>query len=59
VDLPRLWIPALRSALAAELAEKFAPERMPMLAAKAAAAFAAASGENRERVPLRIAPSVW
>lgn len=56
VDAPILWSEALASGLAARLAVKFAPDRAQMLAGEASLAFAAAAGENRERVPLTIVP---
>lgn len=56
IDAPVLWQEALASGLAARLALKFAPQRLAMLKGEAAEAFAAAAGENRERVPLTIKP---
>lgn len=56
VDAPILWSEALAAGLASRLAVKFAPDRAALLAGEAAAAFAAAAGENRERVPLTIVP---
>lgn len=56
VDAPILWSEALASGLAARLAVKFAPDRAALLAGEASAAFGAAAGENRERVPLTIVP---
>ena len=57
-EAPVLWAEALASELARRLAVKFAPERVPLLAGDAAEAFAAASTENRERVPLTILPDL-
>jgi hypothetical protein len=56
IDAPVLWSDALASGLAARLAVKFAPDRVPLLKGEAAEAFARAAGENRERVPLTIRP---
>jgi hypothetical protein len=56
-DAPLIWAEALASSLAVRLAQKFAPERLPILQPAAEAAYSAASGENRERVPLTIAVS--
>jgi hypothetical protein len=58
VDAPRLWTDALCYAVAARLAEKFAPAAAQALEGKAAAAFADAAGENRERAPLRLVPDL-
>lgn len=56
LDAPILWSEALAAGLAARLAVKFAPERAAGLKLEAEEAFAAAAGENRERVPLTIMP---
>jgi hypothetical protein len=56
LDAPILWGEALSAGLAARLAVKFAPDRAAGLKAEAEEAFAAAAGENRERVPLTILP---
>jgi hypothetical protein len=58
IDAPVLWSDALASGLAARLAVKFAQDRVPLLKAEAAEAFARAAGENRERVPLTIRPLI-
>lgn len=55
-DAPNRFMEAMFAGLAAKLSTKWAPERVPMLQADAARAWALASGEDRERVPLRIAP---
>jgi hypothetical protein len=55
-DAPLLWTEALVSGLAARLAEKFAPDRLAEKQALAKEAWAAAYGEERERVPLVIRP---
>ena len=57
LDAPLLWSEALASSLAVRLSVKFAPDRLSMLAPMAEAAFVAAQGENRERVPLTIMPN--
>lgn len=59
VDAPILWTDALAAGLAARLSVKHAPDRAAMLKAEAKEAFALASGENRERPPITIAPVVW
>lgn len=56
LDAPVLWAEALAAGLAARLAVKFAPDRLAALKVEAAEAFAAAAGENRERVPLTVRP---
>lgn len=56
IDAPILWSEALAAGLAARLAVKFAPDRLPSLQALATEAFSAAARENRERVPLTIRP---
>lgn len=55
-DAPVLFAEALASGLAWKLAEKYAPERLAEKQALYGAALADATGENRERVPLRIMP---
>lgn len=58
-DAPVLWAEAVASGLAARLALKFAPPaRYGMLKQEAAEAYANASGENRERAPMRITPDL-
>lgn len=59
LDLPILYAEAATAGLAARLAVKFAPERAGLLGPDAEAAFARASMENRERVPLRLAPTLF
>ena len=59
MDAPFLWGEALCSALAARLAEKFAPDRLNEKVALAVDAFKKAKGESRERVSLRIAPDLY
>jgi hypothetical protein len=55
-DAPLLWSEALAAGLTARMAEKFAPERLAEKVALAEKAWANANGEERERVPLSIAP---
>lgn len=57
-DVPILWSEACAAGLAQRLALKYAPARYEVLKAEAAGAFARASGEDRERVSLRIAPDM-
>lgn len=56
VDAPQRWADAIAAGLAAKLAVKFAPDRMDVLQALADKAFAAATIEDTENVPMRIAP---
>lgn len=55
-DVPPRWLDAICAGLAAKLAVKFAPDRLPMLQQDAAEAYRIASGEDMERVPLRLMP---
>ena len=57
-NAPVLWSEAITAGLAYRFAVKFAPERMQVLKLDAADAYAQATGENRERVPLRVVPRV-
>lgn len=54
MDAPNRWMEAIVAGGAAKLAQKFAPERLIYLEPAAAAAYARAAAEDRERVPLRI-----
>lgn len=56
LDAPQRWMDAIAAGLAARLAVKFAPDRLAVLKEEAAMAYATAAREDRERVPLRIAP---
>ena len=58
-DAPFLWADALASAVTLRMAEKYAPARVEEKAAFAADAYTKASGESRERVPLRIMPEFY
>lgn len=58
MDAPNRWMEAIAAGGAAKLAQKFAPERLIYLEPAAAAAYARAKAEDRERVPLRIAPDM-
>lgn len=58
LDAPLLWSEAMASGLAARLAQKFAPDRLAMLAPMAGSSFQNALGESRERVPFTITP-MW
>ena len=58
VDAPQRWMDAIAAGLASRLAVKFAPDRLQVLKLEAAEAYATASREDRERVPLRIAPDM-
>ncbi len=56
-DAPVLWTEALYSGLAARLAGKYGTDQLEAkLSAQADRAYAAAAGENRERVPLTLLP---
>ena len=55
-DVPLLFAEAVTAGLAARLAVKFAPARFQMLDAQATTSLRRASGEDRERVPLRLLP---
>jgi len=57
-DAPNRWMEAIAAGLAARLALKWAPERLPALAGIASAEFEKASSEDTERVPLRIFPDM-
>lgn len=56
VDAPQRWVEAICAGLAARLAVKFARDRAAELQAAADRAYATAAREDRERVPVRIAP---
>lgn len=56
VDAPQRWADAIAAGLAARLAVKFAPEKVPMLQTLADKAFGAATAEDTENVPMRIMP---
>lgn len=56
LDVPNRWMDAMASGLAYRLATKYAPERKDDLQLDYASAYARAKAEDRERVPLRIAP---
>jgi hypothetical protein len=58
-DAPVLWAEALAAGLASRLADKFVtdPQKRAELRQSAAGAYAAASGENRERPPITILPN--
>ena len=55
-DAPLLYAEAVTAGLAARLSLKFAPERYQQLSGEAATAYRNATGEDRERVPLRVTP---
>lgn len=57
-DAPNRWMEAVASGLAAMLAVKWAPDKVPMLKADADEAFTKAMMEDRERVPLSILPDL-
>jgi hypothetical protein len=50
---------AIAAGLAAKLAVKFAPERLPVLENYATKTYDTAAAEDRERVPLRITIDSW
>jgi hypothetical protein len=54
LDANNRWMEAIASGLAAKLATKFAPDRLPVLVPQYEAAYARAKAEDREKVPLRI-----
>lgn len=56
MDAPNRWMDAIASGLAARLAEKWAPDRLDRLTAKAASAYVIAAQEDTESVPIRIYP---
>lgn len=58
IDAPQRWADAIAAGLAAKLAVKFAPERLDTLQRLADAAFMAATAEDTEDVPMRIAPDM-
>lgn len=58
MDAPNRWMEAIAAGGAVKLAQKFAPERLIYLEPAAAAAYARAKAEDRERVPLRIVPDL-
>jgi hypothetical protein len=57
-DAPQRWMEAMAAGIAARLAVKWAPDRVAGLKQEAQEALAAARGEDRQRVPLRIAPNL-
>jgi hypothetical protein len=56
LDGPGRLLEAIAAGLAAKLAVKFAPDRVPMLQQMAVDAYRAAIIEDRERVPVRFMP---
>lgn len=58
VDIPYRWLDALCSGLAARVAAIYAPDRAPMLEAKAAQAYTIAATQDTENVPLYIMPGL-
>lgn len=59
LDANNRWMEAIASGLAAKLATKFAPDRLPVLVPQYEDAYARAKAEDRERVPLRITIDPW
>jgi hypothetical protein len=59
LDAPNRWMEAIAAGLAAKLAVKFAPERLPVLENYATKTYDTAAAEDRERVPLRITIDSW
>ena len=57
-DAPLLFAEAVTAGLAARLSMKFAMDRYQLLSGEAAIAYRNATGEDRERVPLRVTPRV-
>lgn len=57
IDAPQRWFDAMAAAMAARLAEKWAPERATDLLAKAERAFNFAAAEDTENVNMRIVPN--
>ena len=58
VDIPYRWLNAAVAGLAVRLAAIYAPERVPLLEPKAIQAYAAASMQDTENVPLYIMPGL-
>lgn len=56
LDAPQRFFDAIAGGLAARLAVKWAPEKVPMLLGMADQAFAIAAAEDTENVPMRIVP---
>lgn len=57
-DVPQRFLEAIASGVAAKLATKFAPERKAELMSDAAAAFAVAAAEDRDRAPFQVMPDM-
>ena len=55
-EVPQRWLEAMHAGCAAKMAVKWAPHRLIDLVPAADKSFELAASEDRERVPLRIAP---
>lgn len=58
LSAPQRWFDAMAAAMAARLAVKWAPDRIPVLGPIADRAFDFAAAEDTENVPMRIVPNM-
>ena len=58
LDIPYRWMDAMCAGLAARMSAIYAPDRLPVLEAKAAQAYTTASTQDTENVPLYVMPGL-